>query len=35
MPITAFSSFTDGLELSRKYYREAGLDPRKLDALIR
>lgn len=30
MPINAFSSFTDGLELTRKYYREAGLDSRQL-----
>src|SRR6266566_2321667 len=33
-----FAAYEDGftlLELSRKYYREAGLDVRKLDALIR
>ena len=35
MPITAFSSFTDCLELTRKYYREAGLDSRQLDLLVR
>ena len=34
----SFAAYEDGftaLELSRKYYREAGLDPKKLDALIR
>ena len=33
-----FAAYEDGftaLELSRKYYREAGLDERKLDALVR
>jgi hypothetical protein len=33
-----FAAYEDGfslLELTRKYYREAGLDLRKLDALIR
>jgi hypothetical protein len=35
MPITAFSSFTDGLDLDRKHYREAGLDARQLDLLVR
>ena len=34
----AFAAYEDGfsaLELSRKYYREAGLDVRQLDQLIR
>ena len=35
MPITAFNSFTDGLELTRKHYREAGLNVGELDSLIR
>ena len=55
MPINSFSSFTDGLEASRrnrehfvtnvnlederlwgrKHYREAELDVRELDALVR
>jgi len=35
MPITAFSSFTDGLDLDRRHYREAGLDARQLDLLVR
>jgi 2,4'-dihydroxyacetophenone dioxygenase len=33
-----FAAYEDGftlLELTRKYYREAGLDLRKLDALVR
>jgi len=33
-----FAAYEDGftaLELTRKYYRQAGLDPKKLDALIR
>jgi hypothetical protein len=33
-----FAAYEDGftaLELARKYYREAGLDARRLDALIR
>lgn len=33
-----FAAYEDGftaLELARKYYREAGLDVRKLDALVR
>ena len=33
-----FSAFEDGftlLELTRKHYREAGLDARKLDLLVR
>jgi hypothetical protein len=33
-----FAAYEDGftlLELTRKYYREAGLDLKKLDALIR
>ncbi len=33
-----FAAYEDGftaLELSRKYYREAGLDPKKLDLLVR
>ena len=33
-----FAAFEDGftaLELSRKYYREAGLDVRQLDLLVR
>ena len=41
MPINAFSGVAaceDGftlLELTRKYYREAGLDVRQLDLLVR
>jgi 2,4'-dihydroxyacetophenone dioxygenase len=34
----AFAAYEDGftlLELTRKYYREAGLDVRELDVLIR
>jgi hypothetical protein len=34
----ALAAYEDGftaLELCRKYYREAGLDPRYLDSLIR
>jgi hypothetical protein len=34
----SFAAYEDGftlLELSRKYYREAGLDARKLDLLVR
>jgi hypothetical protein len=34
----SFAAYEDGftlLELTRKYYREAGLDLRKLDALVR
>jgi hypothetical protein len=34
----AFAAYEDGftlLELTRKYYREAGLDVRELDALVR
>jgi 2,4'-dihydroxyacetophenone dioxygenase len=38
-PVSAgFAAYEDGftlLELCRKYYREAGLDPRRLDLLIR
>ena len=33
-----FAAYEDGftlLELTRKYYREAGLDLRKVDALVR
>jgi hypothetical protein len=33
-----FAAYEDGftfLELARKYYREAGLDVRRLDALVR
>ena len=34
----SFGAYEDGftlLELTRKYYRESGLDSKKLDALIR
>jgi hypothetical protein len=35
MPITPFSSFTDGLDPNRRHDRKAGLDARLLDLFVR
>jgi hypothetical protein len=35
IPITAFSNLTGGLDPNRRHDREAGLDARQLDLLVR